>query len=106
MSETVACLECAAQIEVPADAEAGDNVICPTCGEPFEIVSTEPVEIAPAPELAQWGPQSDGNGFGEDEFDPEDDEVDDEDDEDDDLDDLPDELVDLDDDFADDLPAG
>ena len=41
----VECLECGADLAVPAGAEVGDAVRCPACGEAFVLVEVDPVEI-------------------------------------------------------------
>ena len=50
------CLECDAEIEVPADTEPGEILDCPDCGTEFEVKRVSPLELAPAPkEEEDWG---------------------------------------------------
>ena len=52
----VECPECGAQIELPADAEAGEILDCGDCGVELEVMSTAPVVLELAPEEEEdWG---------------------------------------------------
>jgi alpha-aminoadipate/glutamate carrier protein LysW len=53
---TVNCPECEAEINLDANAEVGEIIVCPDCGVDLEIVSLDPakVEIAPM-EQEDWG---------------------------------------------------
>jgi lysine biosynthesis protein LysW len=39
------CLECEAEIKVPSDVKLGDTIACKMCGELFEVVELDPLEI-------------------------------------------------------------
>ncbi len=53
---TVACIECAAEIELGEDLLAGEVVQCPDCGVELEVVSVEPLAVELAPEIEEdWG---------------------------------------------------
>ncbi|MBN2385735.1 MAG: lysine biosynthesis protein LysW [Anaerolineales bacterium] len=56
MSATVACVECAAEIELTEDIEVGEIIVCPDCGVDLEVTGLEPaaVELAPM-EQEDWG---------------------------------------------------
>lgn len=50
------CLECEARLELDDDVELAEIVVCPDCGMELEVVSLDPVTLAPAPELEEdWG---------------------------------------------------
>ena len=50
------CSECETQVPVASDAVQGEIVACPTCSFELEVIGMEPIELAPAPELAEdWG---------------------------------------------------
>ena len=50
------CIECEAQVEVPADAVEGEIVLCETCSVELEVVCLAPMELALAPEICEdWG---------------------------------------------------
>lgn len=52
----VECIECGAEVALPADVEAGEILDCSTCGVELEVLGTDPVEFDLAPELAEdWG---------------------------------------------------
>ena len=54
--ETVNCVECAGEVEIGNDVMVGEIVECPECGAELEVVSTNPVTIALAPEVEEdWG---------------------------------------------------
>ena len=47
----VLCPECEADLDLdPEDLEEGDAISCPECGTDFEVVTTEPLELAPVEE--------------------------------------------------------
>ena len=47
----VLCPECVADLDLdPEDLEEGDAISCPECGTDFEVVTTEPLELAPVEE--------------------------------------------------------
>ena len=50
------CIECGAELELPADVEIGEIVVCAECGAEFEVLSLDPVTIELAPEEEEdWG---------------------------------------------------
>ena len=50
------CPVCAAEIEIAADAIAGELVICVDCGVELELLGTDPVKLAEAPSAEEdWG---------------------------------------------------
>jgi len=50
------CIECGAELELPADVEIGEIVVCADCGAEFEVLSLDPVTIELAPEEEEdWG---------------------------------------------------
>jgi len=50
------CPECAAEIELGADVEPGEIVVCPDCGVELEVLETDPVALGLAPEVQEdWG---------------------------------------------------
>lgn len=50
------CVECAAELELVADVEEGEIIVCPDCGVELEVVSLEPVTLELAPEVEEdWG---------------------------------------------------
>lgn len=50
------CLQCAADLDLAADVEIGEIVICPDCGVEWEVMSVDPVTIELAPEVEEdWG---------------------------------------------------
>lgn len=52
----VQCPECDASIELPANVVAGEVVGCGDCGVELEIVSSAPLRVQLAPEVAEdWG---------------------------------------------------
>lgn len=52
---TTECIECGAQVEL-ADVVEGEIVQCADCGAELEVLSTDPVQIALAPEEEEdWG---------------------------------------------------
>lgn len=54
-TETAECSECAGTVQLQ-DPERGEIVECPECGVELEVVSVQPVALAPAPEEEEdWG---------------------------------------------------
>lgn len=52
----VACLECAAELNMTDDVEDGEIVVCPDCGIELEVTSIDPVSVELAPEVEEdWG---------------------------------------------------
>jgi alpha-aminoadipate carrier protein LysW len=52
----VECPECAAEVEVPADAVQGEIVECPDCGVELEVIALDPPQVDLAPEEEEdWG---------------------------------------------------
>lgn len=50
------CPECDGTINLSADVQAGEIVVCGDCGVDLEVVSTDPLELALAPQEAEdWG---------------------------------------------------
>ena len=50
------CSECEVEVPVPADAVQGEVVECPGCSVELEVIGVDPLELAPAPEMAEdWG---------------------------------------------------
>lgn len=52
----VECPECGAEFVIPADTLVGEIIVCPECGAELEVMSTDPPELALAPEVEEdWG---------------------------------------------------
>lgn len=52
----MACPECEAALDLPADLIQGEIVPCPDCGAELEVVNTSPVELQLAPMVEEdWG---------------------------------------------------
>jgi alpha-aminoadipate/glutamate carrier protein LysW len=52
----VNCTECEAEIELAANTEMGEIIVCPDCGVDLEVVSLDPAAVEPAPmEQEDWG---------------------------------------------------
>lgn len=50
------CLECGAELELEADVEVGEIVVCPDCGVELEVISLDPIALDLAPEVEEdWG---------------------------------------------------
>ena len=50
------CPDCVAQVNVPNGTKAGEIVFCPECSAELEVITTDPVELALAPEIEEdWG---------------------------------------------------
>jgi len=58
----IECLECNAEVAVPAEAAVGDVIVCRVCGESFEVVGLDPVEIdyPEGEDAAAWGTDWEG----------------------------------------------
>ncbi|MFQ3567703.1 MAG: lysine biosynthesis protein LysW [Aggregatilineales bacterium] len=53
---TSVCLECEAEIEIPADAVENELLRCPDCGVELEIISLDPLTLELAPDVEEdWG---------------------------------------------------
>lgn len=47
----VLCPECETDLDIdPEELEEGEVVSCPECGTDFEVVTTDPLELAPVDE--------------------------------------------------------
>jgi alpha-aminoadipate carrier protein LysW len=54
--DTVACLECGADMELPEDAIIGELLVCEECDSEFEVTALSPLTIEMAPEVEEdWG---------------------------------------------------
>jgi alpha-aminoadipate carrier protein LysW len=52
----VECPECAAPIEIGADVEEGEILVCPDCGVELEVLKLNPITLGLAPQEAEdWG---------------------------------------------------
>jgi alpha-aminoadipate carrier protein LysW len=50
------CVTCGGTVVLPDDVETGEILDCSDCGTELEVLDTEPIELAEAPELAEdWG---------------------------------------------------
>jgi alpha-aminoadipate carrier protein LysW len=50
------CPVCAAEVELAADAIAGELLVCDDCGAELELKNVEPVVLAEAPSAEEdWG---------------------------------------------------
>lgn len=50
------CPECGGEVEVDTAVLPGEILECPDCGVELEVVSTRPVRLELAPEVAEdWG---------------------------------------------------
>jgi alpha-aminoadipate carrier protein LysW len=53
---TGTCPECAAEIQLDANAMEHEIVVCPDCGVELEVISLDPVTLEMAPEEEEdWG---------------------------------------------------
>jgi len=53
---TVNCPECDAQVELTADTEVGEILVCSDCGVDLEVTSMDPAAVQLAPmEQEDWG---------------------------------------------------
>lgn len=54
--ETPLCPECAAEVDIPADAMENELVACSECGIELEIMGLGPITLELAPEVEEdWG---------------------------------------------------
>ena len=52
----IECLECAADVPLPADVMENEIISCPDCGTELEVMSINPLEVDFAPEVEEdWG---------------------------------------------------
>ena len=52
----VTCPECAGELDLAPDVEAGEIVVCPDCGVELEVMSVDPIKLELAPEVEEdWG---------------------------------------------------
>ncbi|MFW6153018.1 MAG: lysine biosynthesis protein LysW [Halobacteriota archaeon] len=50
------CSECGATIDLLDEPLLGQLVDCTTCGAELEVTAVDPIEVRPAPDLAEdWG---------------------------------------------------
>ena len=50
------CPECAAELVLPTDVETGEILACAECGAELEVMGTDPMVLALAPEEEEdWG---------------------------------------------------
>ena len=50
------CPVCGAEIKLNADTIEGELIVCGDCGAEIEVINTDPVELAEAPqEEEDWG---------------------------------------------------
>ncbi len=50
------CIECDAKLDLAADLEMGEILVCPDCGGELEVMSLKPITLALAPEVEEdWG---------------------------------------------------
>jgi alpha-aminoadipate carrier protein LysW len=50
----VLCPECESDLDIdPEELEEGEVISCPECGTDFEVVTTDPLELAPVDEEAE-----------------------------------------------------
>jgi alpha-aminoadipate carrier protein LysW len=50
------CIECGGELNLAADLEVGEIVVCPDCGVELEVMSLDPVALEVAPEVEEdWG---------------------------------------------------
>lgn len=50
------CPECVTKIDIPAGTKAGEIIICAECSAELEVIATDPVELALAPDIEEdWG---------------------------------------------------
>jgi len=53
---TIACPECAAEIKLEADTEAGEIIVCSDCGVDLEVTALDPATVQLAPmDQEDWG---------------------------------------------------
>jgi alpha-aminoadipate carrier protein LysW len=50
------CIECGAGLDLAADVELGEIVVCPDCGAELEVIGLDPISLDLAPEVEEdWG---------------------------------------------------
>jgi alpha-aminoadipate carrier protein LysW len=50
------CPECAAVVQLPADVEVGEILVCTECGAELEVMGIDPIALDLAPEEEEdWG---------------------------------------------------
>ena len=50
------CPECEGMLELAADVEEGEILVCPDCGAELEVMGLDPVTVELAPEVEEdWG---------------------------------------------------
>jgi alpha-aminoadipate carrier protein LysW len=50
------CPECAGELDLAPDVEAGEIVVCPDCGVELEVMGVNPITLDLAPEVEEdWG---------------------------------------------------
>ncbi len=50
------CVECGAQLEIPADVMQGEILPCADCGADLEVIALDPLTLELAPmEMEDWG---------------------------------------------------
>jgi ribonuclease E len=77
------CPECDADVEVDdVDAEIGDEISCPECGQSLVVSSTEPLELDFATDEDEEDEDDDEDDLDDDDLDDDDADEDDEEDED------------------------
>ena len=56
MTHSIECVECGADLAIPADVMQGEILPCGDCGAELEIISLEPLTVELAPmEMEDWG---------------------------------------------------
>ncbi|MBN1201987.1 MAG: lysine biosynthesis protein LysW [Anaerolineae bacterium] len=54
--EQAVCVECGAEIDIPADVMQGEILVCADCGAELEVIELEPLTLDLAPlEMEDWG---------------------------------------------------
>jgi len=55
-ASSIACPECEARLQIPADSLLGQVLTCPDCHVELEITGLDPLALEPAPEVEEdWG---------------------------------------------------
>lgn len=73
----IQCPDCETTLDLDEEqAELGDEVICEGCGESFEVVETDPIELEAVETEEDDAEEEDLDDFDEDEDEDEDDEED------------------------------
>jgi alpha-aminoadipate carrier protein LysW len=50
------CIECGGKLDLAADVELGEIVVCPDCGVELEVLGLNPISLDLAPEVEEdWG---------------------------------------------------